>query len=608
LELGGEFLGGSCDIGCPAACCSEDDDGNVQCEIRLPSTCTAPSVVADSCEPGCLGECCVDGVSQGQTTQPECLAIGGSWAGIGSTNCNDGNCRDPFTEECCETKQSIAAGLVFTQPRNKRSPAFSDTLRVTVTGTTDSPILIHGTPFGVDASPAKRCPINHTFLICWDKFNIEPVPCGTNFRNLDVEVCWSQAATDTETLNFSACDGLTVWLGYTPYNCVTTLVYTGGGKTTNATIQMLGDGIIEANGSGPLSLTSGVTWSDPNTTLTFAGENTDDNYITAIAGTKVRKTGVGTWVFGTNSFTGRLTIEQGTIVAATNAPGGSGTSSSLGKQNGPIPLLGLVDGTGTAALLAADDVTIARVIEVAALGSGSQEVVLGGSGAGTATFDGNSAFRLGRGVTLAANAGGNVRFLTPTANWGQQDGSAGPAVAVTIGTPTATGTVTLETTLPNSITAVAVRQGTLRLGNGTTVGALGPASVLSGSAGATLAFNRSDTITSGVHFANSIGGAMNVTQLGSGTVILAGVNTYTGTTTITNGALVLNAIVSGPAIVTSATLTPSSLTVAFSAEPETGDVFQLLSGPTAQTYGTVTLTGTTKTGTYDSATSTLTIN
>jgi autotransporter-associated beta strand protein len=91
--------------------------------------------------------------------------------------------------------------------------------------------------------------------------------------------------------------------------------------------------------------------------------------------------------------------------------------------------------------------------------------------------------------------------------------------------------------LPNSITAVTVRQGTLRLGNGSTVGSLGPASVLTGSAGATLAFNRSDTINSGVDFAATIGGAMNVTQLGSGTVVLAGVNSYTGTTSVAAGTM-----------------------------------------------------------------------
>ncbi len=318
------------------------------------------------------------------------------------------------------------------------------------------------------------------------------------------------------------------------------LRYVGTGDSTNRPIFLAGSagggGILDASGSGPVAFLGGVT-GNAGTTLTLAGSNTGANYITAITGSNVVKTGVGTWVFGTNSFTGRLFVEQGTIVATGDAPGGSGTSSSLGKQNGPTPLLGLVNGTGTAALLAADGVTISRVIEVAALGSGSQEVVLGGSGAGEATFDANSALRLGRGVTLAADAGGNVRFLTPTANWQQQNGSADPAVAVTIGTPTATGTVTLETTLPASITAVTVRQGTLRLGNGTTVGALGPASVLTGSAGATLAFDRSDTINSGVDFAAAIGGAMNVTQLGSGTVVLAGVNTYTGTTSIAAGAI-----------------------------------------------------------------------
>jgi autotransporter-associated beta strand protein len=321
---------------------------------------------------------------------------------------------------------------------------------------------------------------------------------------------------------------------------VGTLRYTGVGASTDRPIYLAGSagggGTLDASGSGPVSFTGGVT-GVAGTTLTLAGSNTGNNYITAVTGSNVVKTGVGTWVFGTNSFTGRLSIEQGTIIASGNAPGGSGTSSSLGKENGPIPLIGLADASGTAALLAANGVTISRVVEVAALGSGDQEVVLGGSGAGTATFDANSAFRLGRGVTLAADAGGNARFLTPTANWQQQDGSADPAVAVTIGTPAATGTVTLETALPNSITAVTVRQGTLRLGNGSTVGSLGPASVLTGSAGATLAFDRSDTINSGVDFAATIGGAMNVTQLGSGTVVLAGVNSYTGTTSVAAGTM-----------------------------------------------------------------------
>jgi autotransporter-associated beta strand protein len=91
-----------------------------------------------------------------------------------------------------------------------------------------------------------------------------------------------------------------------------------------------------------------------------------------------------------------------------------------------------------------------------------------------------------------------------------------------------------------------------------------------------------------------------------GTLALTNASALTGTLTIASGSLVLNAIVSGSGV-TSATFTPSSLTVAFSPAPSTGDQFVLLAGATGGTY-TVSLTGTTKTGTYNSSTSTLTIN
>jgi autotransporter-associated beta strand protein len=104
---------------------------------------------------------------------------------------------------------------------------------------------------------------------------------------------------------------------------------------------------------------------------------------------------------------------------------------------------------------------------------------------------------------------------------------------------------------------VTVRQGTLRLGNGTTVGALGPSSTLTGSAGATLAFDRSDTITSGVHFASAIGGALAVRQQGSGTVALAGVNTYTGATDVAAGTLEVDGVLGNTAVTVAAGATLS---------------------------------------------------
>ncbi len=89
---------------------------------------------------------------------------------------------------------------------------------------------------------------------------------------------------------------------------------------------------------------------------------------------------------------------------------------------------------------------------------------------------------------------------------------------------TYTGTTTINT-------------GTLQLGNGGTVGTLSPSSVITGSSGATLAFNRSDKISSGTDFNNVIGGGIGVSQVGSGTVVLSGSSTYTGATSITNGTL-----------------------------------------------------------------------
>jgi hypothetical protein len=83
----------------------------------------------------------------------------------------------------------------------------------------------------------------------------------------------------------------------------------------------------------------------------------------------------------------------------------------------------------------------------------------------------------------------------------------------------------------------------------------------------------------------------------------------TGSVSANGGSVVVNDLVDNPgSLVTSATLTSGSLTVAFSGDPSPGAEYVLLAGPTVQTYGSVTLTGTAVTGTYDSFTSTLTID
>jgi autotransporter-associated beta strand protein len=57
-----------------------------------------------------------------------------------------------------------------------------------------------------------------------------------------------------------------------------------------------------------------------------------------------------------------------------------------------------------------------------------------------------------------------------------------------------------------------------------------------------LAFNRTDTITQGTDFSGSaITGAGGIRQNGSGTVVLNGVNVYSGSTTVASGTLALGA-------------------------------------------------------------------
>lgn len=76
-----------------------------------------------------------------------------------------------------------------------------------------------------------------------------------------------------------------------------------------------------------------------------------------------------------------------------------------------------------------------------------------------------------------------------------------------------------------------VNGGTLQIGNGGTTGSI--ANDVAVASGATLAFNRADTVT----YANVISGAGALVKDGAGLLILTGENTYTGGTTIAEGTL-----------------------------------------------------------------------
>jgi autotransporter-associated beta strand protein len=472
-ECEGEWLQECCEPnGCLAPCCIEDADGVASCEVRFTGQCSAPDVVGEGedCETSCKGACCVDGVlTETQLSQEECDEAGGCWAGVGSEECYlEDECRPPLTRGCCESTISGASGLTFTQPRKRRcsSPSESPWL-VTVTGTTDSEIKIHGISVGENATPAKRCPINVTFSVCWDKFNIEPMPCDTEFRRLDVTVCWVELGEHLETLAYSGCTDIDLWLGECNRNCKTVLTYGGAGVEYDRTVQIRGDATLEANGTGPLVFTA---FSYPNACdikLTLDGTSTQSNEAPALAdpstGTKLSldKAGTGHWVLGSAStHTGQTSILSGTLIVSANAPlDGNGAfgyslNGGLGGGSSPVVLLG---GAVPTRLLLDQSAQVGRLIQVT---SGTAPVTIGGfNGSGTTRFQSAMTFFVNRDVTLQVADGGTVEFAN---GWAAGDvGAGGPLEAsFTIGSGGNEGVVLLSGNLSTSGT-VTVKYGTL---------------------------------------------------------------------------------------------------------------------------------------------------
>ena len=105
---------------------------------------------------------------------------------------------------------------------------------------------------------------------------------------------------------------------------------------------------------------------------------------------------------------------------------------------------------------------------------------------------------------------------------------------------TKTGTGTLVLGGGNTYTgATTISGGILQIGNGGTAGALSGSSAIFVESAATLAFSRSNTITQGTDFSSVISGSGGITQLGAGTLVLNGVNTYSGRTLVSAGVLAL---------------------------------------------------------------------
>ena len=207
------------------------------------------------------------------------------------------------------------------------------------------------------------------------------------------------------------------------------------------------------------------------------------------------KLGSGTLTLsGANTYTGTTTISAGEILLGTGGTLGATTADLLDNATldlgGTSQTVGTLFGSGTIL----DSVTGTKTLTV-------------GSDNGTGTFTGV--------IEDNGGSGGRVAFT-----------KTGTGTQVLAGANTYTGTTTIS-------------GGTLQLGNGGTSGSLSTSSVIVDNG--TFAVDQSDSVVQGTTFSTVVlSGTGGFTQAGTGTTTLNLLNTYSGTTTVAQGAILFN--------------------------------------------------------------------
>ncbi len=243
------------------------------------------------------------------------------------------------------------------------------------------------------------------------------------------------------------------------------------------------------------------------------------------------------------------TIANMTVVAAIRIGGGSGTSTlnvNGGTTTADTVIIGNQIANGAAVNVSGTGTLSATTISIGSAAIGTLTVFAGGAvnaTSGIALGNGGFAASVVVGGTAAAAAAGTVNaniafnsagssLLFRTTDTATYTGNLSGAGSVTVNSAGQSAILTGTNTHSGATTITA---GTLQIGNGSTTGTLGSGAV-NISLGATLAFQHS---AGQYGIANVISGSGNVVQRGaSGSLeILTANNNYTGTTTITAGAL-----------------------------------------------------------------------
>ncbi len=248
-----------------------------------------------------------------------------------------------------------------------------------------------------------------------------------------------------------------------------------------------------------------------------------------------------------------LTISGGTNIIHGDEGSGFG-SGSVEVQMAPGNVGLEFAGTGSPTLTLSSDDVAAGILFLNA------DLSFTGSSGTASILNGNKLQDNGDGTwTDLGSAGtnaGTLELSATTRTFDIGDGSAavdmliGARINGTGGGMIKQGAGTLALTGANTYTgATTISAGTLQLGTGGATGSLSPNSAITNNG--TLTFNRSNALSQGTDFSNTIGGSGSIIQAGAGTTTLSSTNnSYSGGTTVNAGTLAVTGSLSGTNAVT----------------------------------------------------------
>jgi len=292
----------------------------------------------------------------------------------------------------------------------------------------------------------------------------------------------------------------------------TTFTLASGNATLDGTNTYTGSTTISA---GTLTLSGGLD----NSTVTVNGGVLNQTSTGTIAGTGTTFTlasGNAT-LAGTNTYTGSTTVSAGTLTLS------GGLNNSSVTVNGGLlnqTSTGTIAGTGTTFTLASGNATLAGT-----------NTYTGSTAISSGTLEIASTGELAAGI-YAANITNNGSLIYSGTNNQTLSG-----VISGTGALTQNNSSTLILSANNTYTgATTIAFGTLQIGANGTSGSLSSSSAISNNG--TLYIRRSDDLT----LANTINGNGNVLKDGAGTLTLSANSSYSGSTTISEGAISINSI------------------------------------------------------------------